>query len=91
MPGKLNRLSVSAGFNSPSHTLGYNNEYSVPGFTVWNAHLAYRLTSEVELALNLNNLFDKRYYIPSYSDPGGNNIYGDPRNLMFSVKYTPQF
>lgn len=91
LPGELSRLSVGAGFNSQSHTLGYYRDYSIPGFTVWNARVAYQLSPEVALAMNVNNLFDKRYYIPSYSDPGGNNIYGDPRNLMFTVKYTPSF
>ena len=91
LPGELNRLSVGAGFTSQSHTLGYYRDYSIPGFTVWNARIAYQVTPEVGVALNVNNLFDKRYYIPSYSDPGGNNIYGDPRNMMLSVKYTPEF
>ncbi|WP_437880026.1 TonB-dependent siderophore receptor [Pseudomonas sp. LRF_L74] len=91
LPGELSRISVGAGFNSQSHTLGYYRDYSIPGFTVWNARVAYQVTPEVGVALNANNLFDKRYYIPSYSDPGGNNMYGDPRNLMFTVKYTPQF
>ncbi len=91
LPGELNRLSIGAGFNSQSHTLGYNREYSVPGFTVWNARVAYQLTPEVGLALNLNNLFDKRYYTPAYAETNGNNIYGDPRNMMLSVKYTPAF
>lgn len=42
------------------------------------------------LGLNVNNLFDKNYYIPAYNALTGNN-YGDPRNLMFSVKHTPRF
>lgn len=91
LPGELNRLSVGAGFNSQSHTLDYYRNYSIPGFTVWNARVAYQLNSEVGLAVNFNNLFDKRYYIPTYGEPGGNNMYGDPRNMMFSVKYTPEF
>ena len=91
LPGELSRISVGAGFNSQSHTLGYYRDYSIPGFTIWNARVAYQMTPEVGLALNLNNLFDKRYYIPTYSDPGGNNMYGDPRNMMLTVKYTPEF
>lgn len=90
LPGQLNRLNVGLGFTSQSHTLGYNRQYSVPGFTVWNARLSYQLSPEVGLAVNLNNLFDKRYYIPAFAETNGNNMYGDPRNLLFSVRYTPQ-
>lgn len=43
------------------------------------------------LAVNLNNLFDKQYFIPSYSQASANNYYGDPRNMMFSVTYKPEF
>jgi len=43
------------------------------------------------VAVNANNLFDKHYIASGYNQLGGNNNYGEPRNMMFSVKYTPQF
>ncbi|MCY1290810.1 Fe(3+)-pyochelin receptor [compost metagenome] len=91
LPGEWNRVSVGGGFTSQSHTLSYDREFDVAGFTVWNARLGYRLTSEIDLALNANNLFDKRYYLPGYAAADGSNNFGDPRNLMVSVKYTPEF
>ncbi|MEH6563995.1 MAG: TonB-dependent siderophore receptor [Halopseudomonas sp.] len=91
LPGDWNRLSVGGGFTSQSHTLSYDREFEVPGFTVWNARLGYRLNDEISLAVNANNLFDKRYYLPGYAATDGSNNFGDPRNLMFSVKYIPQF
>ena len=33
----------------------------------------------------------KTYITPAYNQLNGNNNFGDPRNLMFTVKYTPQF
>lgn len=90
LPGDWSRLSVGGGFSIQSHTLGYDRTYKVPGFAVWSARLAYQLTPEVALAVNINNIFDKRYYIPAYSEANGNNNYGDPRNVLFTVKYTPK-
>jgi len=40
--------------------------------------------------VNINNIFDKRYYIPAFNETNGNNNYGDPRNVMFTLKYTPK-
>ncbi|MGX5221235.1 TonB-dependent receptor [Pseudomonas segetis] len=49
------------------------------------------MSGEVDLAVNANNLFDKRYYLPGFAAVDGSNSFGDPRNLMFNAKYTPQF
>nr|WP_241015511.1 TonB-dependent receptor [Pseudomonas frederiksbergensis] len=89
--GDWSRVSTGLGFTAQSHTLGYERTYQVPGYTVWNARLGYQLTPEISLALNANNLFDKHYYMAGYNQLNGNNNFGDPRNLMFSVKYTPTF
>lgn len=91
LDGALSRVSTGLGFTSQSHTLGYERSYKVPGYTVWNARIAYQLNDEVSLALNAYNLFDKHYYISGYNQLNGNNNFGDPRNFMLSVKYTPQF
>lgn len=91
LPGDWSRVSAGLGFSSQSHTLGYESTFDVPGYTVWNARLAYQLTPEVSLAVNANNLFDKHYIASGYNQLGGNNNFGEPRNMMFSVKYTPQF
>ena len=62
----------------------------MPGFAVWGARLAWQATPELSLALNVNNLFDKRYYVPGYNETNGNNDYGNPRNLMFTLQYQPK-
>lgn len=41
------------------------------------------------VALNLNNVSDKRYIVPGYTGYTGAN-YGDPRNIMLTLKYTPR-
>ncbi|MCV2217627.1 TonB-dependent siderophore receptor [Thauera sp. Sel9] len=90
LPGEWNQLTVGGGLTAQSHTLGYDRSFKVPGFTVANLRLGYQATPEVGLALNLNNVFDKRYWIPAYAQQDGNNDYGEPRNVMFTLKYTPR-
>lgn len=91
LPGEWNKLNVGGGVTTQSPTLGYNRAYKMPGFSVLNARASYQLTPEVSLALNINNLLDKKYYIPGFNEINGANDYGDPRNVMFTVKYTPKF
>ena len=91
LPGEWNKFSVGAGVNMQSHTLDFGRSFDVAGFSLWNARLAWQATPQLSLAVNVNNLFDKRYVIPSYNDTGGNNHFGDPRNVQFTLKYTPKW
>lgn len=52
--------------------------------------IAYQVTPEVNIAMNLNNIADKRYIVPGYTGYTG-TTYGDPRNIMLTLKYTPRF
>lgn len=90
LPDAWRRLTVGGGFTSQSHTLGYDRSFKVPGFTVWNMRVAYQATPELSLAMNLNNVFDKRYWTPGFAEQNGNNDFGDPRNVMFTLKYIPR-
>ncbi|MFL1515263.1 TonB-dependent siderophore receptor [Pseudomonas prosekii] len=89
--GDWKQVSTGLGFTAQTHTVGFDHAVNVPGYAVWNARVGYQLTPEIELAMNANNLFDKGYFTPAYNQINGNNNYGDPRNVMFSVKYTPEF
>ncbi|SDY60546.1 MULTISPECIES: TonB-dependent receptor [unclassified Pseudomonas] len=91
LTGDWSRVSTGLGFTTQSHTLVYEEKTHIPGYTVWNARVGYQLTPEIALAVNANNLFDKTYLTSAYNQLDGNNNFGDPRNLMFTVKYTPQF
>ncbi|MBB3117114.1 TonB-dependent siderophore receptor [Pseudoduganella violacea] len=90
LTGALRNVSVGGGVNTQSNTLGFGRTFNVPGFSTWGARLAYQVTPEVSLALNVNNVFDKRYYIPAYSTTASNNHYGEPRSAMLTLKYTPR-
>ncbi|MGX9733334.1 TonB-dependent siderophore receptor [Janthinobacterium aestuarii] len=91
LPGEWSKFSVGAGVNMQSHTLDFGRSFDVAGFSLWNARLAWQATPQLSLAVNVNNLFDKRYVIPSYNDTGGNNHFGDPRNVQLTLKYTPKW
>ena len=91
LPGDFSRVSVGAGVNANSHTPSQEFDFELPGVAIWSSRIAYQATDEIGVAMNLNNVFDKKYYIPSYNSASGGNYYGDPRNVMFTVKYTPQF
>jgi outer membrane receptor for ferric coprogen and ferric-rhodotorulic acid len=55
---------------------------------VANLMAGYRVGKHLDIQLNINNLFDKVYYISITSGSTANNIYGDPRNFMLTAKYS---
>ena len=91
LPGAWSKFSLGGGVNLQSHTVDYERSFDVAGFAIWNARLAWQATPQVALSVNINNLFDKRYVLPAYNDTGGNNYFGDPRNVQFTLKYTPKW
>jgi outer membrane receptor for ferric coprogen and ferric-rhodotorulic acid len=56
---------------------------------VLDLSLGFRPTNHIDLQLNANNLFDKRYYqgITAVVTQG-NSVYGAPRNVMLTGRYT---
>lgn len=89
LPGELERWTVGGGWRTQSSAY---TSFGVKqgGYSVTDFMLAYRATPEWQVQANLNNAFDKRYY-PNISNSWGANSFGDPRNLMLTVRYTPDF
>ncbi len=89
--GPLRRLSVGGGLNWQSSTeafltfLGGNTGARQPGYAVASARIGYDVTDNVTVALNLNNLFDKRYY-ERVSGTEFGNFYGAPRNFLLTAR-----
>lgn len=81
------RLSVGGGVQMQS---GYST-VSGPvtlrqgGVTLVDLRAAYRLDKHLTVALNLNNVFDRGYY-QSLSGTSWNNRYGEPRNVMLTLR-----
>lgn len=90
LPGNWSRASVGLGTTAVTGTTSYDHVFDMPGYAIWDARVAYKVSDEITVAANLNNLFDKKYYLSAYNTVDYNNYYGDPRNVMFSVKYTPE-
>jgi len=90
LPGMMNRLSVGAGVNTQTDTVSSDRAFKLAGFTIWNARVGYQATPELSIGLNVNNVFDKKYYVPSYNTLNSNNYYGQPRNVMLTFRYAPK-
>jgi len=90
LPGTLERWRIGGtvyGQNSVySKDVGYKVEQDA--YALLDLMLGFKPTEHIDARLNLNNVFDKKYYVSLTDDPWlGENVYGDPRNLMLSVKY----
>ncbi|WP_347905693.1 TonB-dependent siderophore receptor [Pseudomonas purpurea] len=89
LSGPLERFSIGAGVNAQSDNFrsspATGNRITQAGYAVWSGRIGYRIDDTWSVALNGNNLFDKRYYRTVGTETFG-NYYGDPRNFMVSVK-----
>lgn len=89
LSGALERVTVGAGVNAQSSNYRVSpisgNDISQAGYAVWNGRIGYRIDDTWSVALNGNNLLDKRYYA-TVGTEGFGNFYGEPRNLVMSLK-----
>jgi outer membrane receptor for ferric coprogen and ferric-rhodotorulic acid len=89
LPGDLNKMRVGADVLAQSET--YNrvgNGHSVQdAYAVVGLMAGYRFDEHWDARVNLNNVFDEKYWqgIPTAT---GSGVYGDPRNVMFSLKWS---
>ncbi|WP_026384590.1 TonB-dependent siderophore receptor [Achromobacter xylosoxidans] len=87
LPTMQRRLSVGGGLQVQS---GYST-VSGPvtlrqgGYALVDLRLAYRVDKHLTAALNVNNVFDRGYY-QSLWGTAWNNRYGEPRNLMLTLR-----
>ncbi|MDR2365679.1 MAG: TonB-dependent siderophore receptor [Zoogloeaceae bacterium] len=85
----LNGLTLGLGATYQSKTAagttGTARLRTQGGYTVANALLAYRLNKNLLLSLNVNNLFDKKYYT-RLGGTSVNTFYGEPRNFLLTLR-----
>lgn len=55
------------------------------GYAVYNAMVGYRFDKTYSIQMNVNNVFDKVYY-KKYAPTGIGYYYGDPRNVMVTLR-----
>nr|WP_279538633.1 TonB-dependent receptor [Pseudomonas brassicae] len=91
LPGALQRWRVGGGLSSQNTTFNQGEGYRIEqeGYTLVDLMVGHRLTENIDLRLNVNNVFDKKYYQTINSNTwNAFNVYGEPRNFMLSAKYT---
>ncbi|MBN8501448.1 MAG: TonB-dependent receptor [Sphingomonadales bacterium] len=71
----------------------YTNDQSVPGRTIVDASIGYRITDNIEVQLNATNLLDERYLGTINSGGTGNSgdrqtlLVGAPQQFFATVKF----
>ncbi|WP_260579100.1 ferric-rhodotorulic acid/ferric-coprogen receptor FhuE [Vreelandella populi] len=85
-------LTVGGGVNWQSSLFAGNlttpagipDEYEQDSYTLANLFGRYQFTPELSLQVNVKNLFDEKYY----SNVGGYGVYGEPRSISSTLRYT---
>ncbi len=62
-------------------------KFNQAGRAVYDAMVEYQVDDNWSVALNGNNLFDRRYYSTVFNTSFG-NYYGEPRNFMLTLRGT---
>ena len=99
LPGELSDWKIGGGTtiqsaNFASGEIEYSGmnyvgptpvKMSQGGYAVWDAMVEYQLDSHWTVALNANNLFDRKYY-DTLNHPDYGNYFGMPRNYMLTLR-----
>lgn len=96
LQGELNRWRIGANLYSQSST--YNKGRNAFGnfhieqeaYALVGLMAGYQVNKHLDTQLNINNVFDKKYYqgIASNSTWSPYDVYGDPRNFTVTAKYS---
>ncbi|MFJ4453240.1 TonB-dependent siderophore receptor [Pseudomonas sp. NPDC089392] len=93
LPGLWNKWRVGSSLYAQNRIYNTNatKTYIIEqeGYALVDFMVGFTPTKHIDAQLNLHNAFDKSYY-NSFSNTVAvpSSVYGDPRNLMLSVKYT---
>lgn len=87
LPWHDRRMDVGLGIQAQSDfsTQSGGVTLSQGGYALVNMRLGYRFNRHLSAALNVNNLFDRRYY-QSLSGTSWNNRYGEPRSIALTLR-----
>jgi len=92
LPGSLNSLTVGGGVNWQSKTytdavnpLGVVERIEQKSFALVNLMARYEFTRQLSAQLNVNNVFDKKYF--AMFDAYSQMTYGAPRTATLKMTY----
>lgn len=60
-------------------------QFTDPGRAIWNLFAEYAFHKNWTAAVNVNNVFDKRY-LQTVGSTSGGNIYGEPRSVYVTLR-----
>jgi len=89
LPGALQDLTLGGGVSAQSYAYRQISGVTARngGRAIWNAFARYQINRNWSATVNLNNVFDKTYY-SSLTHFVNGSYYGDPRNVMLTVRGT---
>lgn len=61
--------------------------YTVPDYTTFDLFATYKVTEQMNLRLNINNVTDENYYLATYRS-GSFTYIGDARNARLTLSYS---
>ncbi len=82
--GALKGFGIAAGHSQASKRNTLEQGLTLPGYIILNGGIRYTY-KKLDVALNLNNITDKIYWIGAYNNV--NKWPGAPRNIMMSAGY----
>ncbi|WP_123377868.1 TonB-dependent siderophore receptor [Aliarcobacter butzleri] len=79
------RFGVGLNYKSKFYTGSNATKITQDEFITTDLMAGYKINKNLDLQLNINNVFDEKYY----EGIGANSmVYGDPRNFTLGMKYT---
>lgn len=80
----LDGFSIGGGVNARSRVWNNGNQLHQKAIAIFDAQIGYKISENFDAALTVNNMFDTEYWSTMRSTT--NNIYGEPRSFLLSLK-----
>lgn len=79
------KFSLGGGVNAQSKLDDKPNKLRNPGFAVFSVQAGYKINPDLNLSLNINNIFDTTYFA-GMGYAANRWMYGEPRNFMLTLR-----
>lgn len=87
LPDEFAKWQVGVGtrIQSGTYMLGSGVKHEGSGYALYNGRIAYDISKNVNLSMNIENIFDRVYYAQT-GPVESQNYYGAPRNMTFTLR-----